>query len=42
MQSTLHLNVEDYYALLTESLMRMKENADHNFEDGNKHVDGAR
>ena len=24
-QSTLHINVEDYYALLTESLMRMKK-----------------
>ena len=25
--------VEDYYALLTESLMRMKENANNNLED---------
>ena len=25
--------VEDYYALLTESLMRMKENANKNLED---------
>ena len=40
-QSTLHINVEDYYALLTESLMRMKENANNNLEDSNKHFDGA-
>ena len=40
-QSTLHINVEDYYAMLTESLMRMKENANDNLEDSNKHFDGA-
>ena len=41
MQSNLHINVEDYYALLTESLIRMKENANDNLEDSNKHFDGA-